>query len=110
MGMGVCAVIAQAGGDWRTTMGNLTPIIWIIAFAVIFYFLLIRPQRQRQKAHEEMVKALRSGDKVITQGGLIGTVTKVEPEANTLRLRLAPGMEITMLRSHVAAKSGEETP
>ena len=78
---------------------------------LVFYFLLIRPQRQRQKQHEEMLKALRPGDKIVSQGGLVGTVTKVEDEGNTVKVKLAPSVEVSMLKSHVSGKmSGEETP
>jgi preprotein translocase subunit YajC len=106
---GMALLAQQQGGDWRTTLGQWTPIVWMIAIVVIFYFLLIRPTRQRQKAHEEMVKALRPGDRVVTQGGLVGTITKVDEGSNTLRLKLAPSVEVSMLRSHVSAKAGEET-
>ncbi len=100
--------IAQQGGDLRQTLGQATPIIWLVAFAVIFYFLLIRPQRQQQKRHEAMLAALRPGDKVVTQGGLVGTITKTDEGPNALRLKLAPGVEVTVMRSHIATRLGEE--
>ena len=102
-------LLAQQSGGLNETLGKATPFIWLIAFAFIFYFLLIRPQRQRQKQHDEMLKALRPGDKVVSQGGLVGTVTKVD-EGNTVKVKLAPSVEVSMLKSHVAGKLGEETP
>ncbi len=101
------AILAQAGqqGGMTALMIQLAPLVLI---GLIFYFLLIRPQRQRQKQHEEMVKALRPGDKIVTQGGLIATVTKSDEGTATLRVRLAPSVEVTLLRSHVAAKTTED--
>ncbi|MGB0557971.1 MAG: preprotein translocase subunit YajC, partial [Paracoccaceae bacterium] len=55
--------------------GQLVPLILIFA---IMYFLLIRPQQKKAKEHQAMVKALRRGDQVVTQGGLIGKVAKVK--------------------------------
>ena len=57
--------------------GQLVPLILIFG---IMYFLLIRPQQKKAKEHQAMVKALRRGDQVITQGGLIGKVSKVKEE------------------------------
>lgn len=101
-------LLAQQSGDVRQTLGQWTPFVWLIAFAVIFYFLLIRPQRQQQKRHQAMLEALRPGDKIVTQGGLVGTVTRTDEGPNALRVKLAPSVEVTVMRSHVAARLGEE--
>jgi len=55
-------------------LGQFVPLVMILA---VFYFLLIRPQQQRQKEHEELLKDLKRGDNVITQGGLYGTIVEV---------------------------------
>lgn len=71
--------------------GALMPLILIF---VIFYFLLILPQRKKQKEHAEMVRNLKTGDKIITTGGIYGTVTKLKKNyveieaANQVRLRI----------------------
>lgn len=83
---------------------QLAPILLVF---VIFYFLLIRPARQRQKAHEEMLKQIQPGETVVTSGGLIGKVIKADE--NKLKVRIAPTVEVTVLRSHIAGKSDEET-
>jgi preprotein translocase subunit YajC len=57
----------------------------IFAFILIFYFLLIRPQRRQQKEHEAMVEALKKGDEVITLGGIIGTIVHIKDHRITLR-------------------------
>jgi len=71
--------------------GSMLPLIVLFA---IFYFLIIRPQQKQQKEHQEMMEALKKGDKILTHGGLIVEITKVEesffmvknPDGNTLKL------------------------
>jgi len=99
------ALIAQAAGDKPNLLVQLAPLLLIF---VIFYVVLILPARRRQKAHEAMVRALQPGDKVVTSGGLVGTITRAEEDA--FRVRIAPQTEVTVLRSHIAAKAGEEMP
>ncbi|MEF8726259.1 MAG: preprotein translocase subunit YajC [Candidatus Bipolaricaulota bacterium] len=55
-------------------------IVMLAVFGGIFYFLLIRPQRKKQKQHEDLVKSLQKGDEIITAGGIHGSVTKVLEE------------------------------
>ena len=57
----------------------------MVSFILIFYFLLIRPQRKQQKAHKEMVDNLKRGDDVITVGGIVGRVVRVEDELITVK-------------------------
>ena len=99
----VMAILLQSGQK-PNALWQFLPLVLI---AVVFYVLLILPARRRQKAHEAMIGELGSGDKVITNGGLIGTITKVEEKS--LRVKLAPSVEVTVLRSHIAGKAGEET-
>jgi preprotein translocase subunit YajC len=66
-------VLAQVGGD----LSSLTGLLPIVLMFVILYFLMIRPQMKRQKAHKALVAALAKGDEVITAGGMLGKVTKV---------------------------------
>lgn len=105
--MAAVAVLAQEaapGGSpgMGATFWQLAPIVLIF---VIFYFLLIMPARKRQKALESMIKALQPGDKIVTTGGIIGTITRAETK--TLNVRIAPSVEVTVLRSHVAGKAEE---
>ncbi|MBF0382699.1 MAG: preprotein translocase subunit YajC [Magnetococcales bacterium] len=71
---------APAGG---AAMGN---IIFMVLLFAIFYFLLIRPQQKQQKAHKEMVENLKRGDSVVTNGGLMGKIHKVEEDNVTLEI------------------------
>src|SRR6266481_7490146 len=76
----------------------------------IFYFLLIRPQQQRVKTHQQMVEAVRRGDTVVTAGGLIGKVAKVKDDGE-LMVEIADNVQVRVLKStltEVRAKSGEK--
>jgi preprotein translocase subunit YajC len=65
---------------------------------VIFYFLMFRPQQKRQKQHQEMIKNVRKGDTVITNGGLVGKVTKVIDDEK-VEVELASDVRVVQLRS-----------
>ena len=78
--------------------GQFIPLILIFA---IMYFLLIRPQQKKVKEHQQMVEALRRGDQVVTQGGLIGKVAKVK-EDNEVEVELAEGVKVRVVKSTIA--------
>ncbi len=77
---------------------NLAPIV---AIFVIFYFLLIRPQQKQQKEHEVMLKNLKTGDKVLTTGGLYGTITGFK--GDDLEVQFSQTVKLTVARSAVAS-------
>ncbi|MBA7638360.1 Sec translocon accessory complex subunit YajC [subsurface metagenome] len=83
--------------------GTLMPLVLIF---VIFYFLLILPQRRKQKQHREMVKNLKKGDKVVTTGGVFGTVTRVKPDY--LEVEVAEKLRLRIQRSSISALRREE--
>ena len=91
----------QSGGG---SLIGLLPM-WILIFA-IFYFLLIRPQQKRQKQaqleRETMLKALKAGDKVVTSGGIYGTVVQVKEKDETVLLRIAQSVSIEAEKSSIA--------
>ena len=76
-------------------------ILPIILMVVLFYFLLIRPQQKKMKEHKQMVEALRRGDKVVTSGGIHGTVSKVEDDA--LLVEIAPDVKVKVEKTMVTA-------
>ena len=78
--------------------GQFIPLILIFA---IMYFLLIRPQQKKVKEHQAMVEALRRGDQVVTQGGLIGKVSKVK-EDNEIEVERAEGVKVRVVKSTIA--------
>lgn len=77
---------------------QIAPLILLFA---IFYFLLIRPQQQRQKRHQEMVNAVRRGDSVVTAGGLVGRVAKVKEDGEIL-LEIADNVQVRVVKSTLA--------
>lgn len=81
-------------------MGALGQFIPLIIIFVIFYFLLIRPQKKQQEQHKEMVGNLEVGDRIITVGGIKGVVTKLKEK--DLKLRIANDVEVEILKSHIA--------
>ncbi len=91
---------AQVGGGagGSDLFVSLMPLILIFA---AFYFLLIRPQQRKAKHHREMLVRLRRGDKVLTGGGIIGTVTRVKDGENELTIEIAEGVKVTVARGTI---------
>jgi len=99
------AQAAGAGGAGGAFLQFL-PLILIFA---IMYFLLIRPQQKKVKEHQAMVAALRRGDQVVTQGGLIAKVTKVKDD-NEIEVELAEGVKVRVVRNTVAQVMSKTEP
>ncbi|WP_146585840.1 preprotein translocase subunit YajC [Puniceibacterium confluentis] len=89
-----------------SAIAQFVPLILIFA---IMYFLLIRPQQKKLKDHQKMVAALRRGDQVVTQGGLIGKVVKVK-ENNELEVELAEGVKVRVVQSTIAQVLSKTEP
>tara|TARA_R110000868_G_scaffold2764_5_gene19163 strand:+ start:8484 stop:8909 length:426 start_codon:yes stop_codon:yes gene_type:complete len=95
-----------AGGGGLDGLGGLLPLVLIF---VVFYFLLIRPQQKKAKEHRETLANLRRGDKVVTNGGLIGTITRV-PNDNELIVEIADGVKVRVLRGMIAESLSKSDP
>ena len=91
------------GGGMGGLLGGLMPFLLIFG---VFYFLIILPQRKRQKALADMVAALKPGDKVITSGGIYATVKQVKEKS--LYVMSADKSLLEISRSSVAGMQGEE--
>ena len=87
-------------------IGQFLPLILIFA---IMYFLLIRPQQKKVKEHQAMVGALRRGDKVVTQGGMIAKVTKVKDD-NEIEVEIAEGVKVVVVKSTIATVVSKTEP
>ena len=83
------------------------PLILIFA---IMYFLLIRPQQKKMKDHQKMVEALRRGDQVVTQGGIIGKVSKVKDGEQELELEIAENVKVRVVRNTIAQVLNKTEP
>ncbi len=86
----------QGGSD---IFASLLPLIVLFA---IFYFLVIRPQQKQAKTHKEMLGALKKGDKVITNGGLIATIVK--PEEDFIKIKLNDDTTVKVSREYIDNK------
>lgn len=89
--------LAQAGGG--SSLGSILPIILLF---VGMWFLVIAPQRKRQKAHDAMLGELQTGDEVITTGGIYGTITNVKEDRFVIRI--ADSTKVELGKSFVANK------
>ena len=87
---------AGLGGD--SMLVSLLPFVLIF---VIMYFLILRPQQKRVKAHAEMVKNVRRGDTVVTSGGLVGKVTKVVDD-DQIEVEISDNVRVRQMRNMVA--------
>jgi preprotein translocase subunit YajC len=96
----VSTAYAQAAGGSPAGGFELMSFLPLILIFVVFYFLLIRPQQKKLKEHKTMLDALRRGDRVVTGGGLIGTVTKVADEE--VSVEIAEGVRVRVVRGTIA--------
>ena len=92
----------QQGGQTAPPQGSiLTALLPFVLVFVIFYLLIIMPQRKKQKKHQEMVGQLKPGDKIITTGGIYGTVMGVQQDK--IELKIGSNVKIDITRNAVAA-------
>lgn len=105
--MFVTPAFAQAAsGGAASAFTSFVPLILIFA---IMYFLLIRPQQKKMKEHKAMVEALRRGDQVLTQGGIIGKVTKVQ-EDGSIEVEIAENVKVKILRHTIVQVMNKTEP
>ena len=93
------SALAQSGQ--AANEPGLASFLPLIILFVVFYFLLIRPQQKKAKAHKAMLEAVRRGDKVVTGGGIIGTVNKVIDE-NEISVEISDGVKVRVQRGLLA--------
>ncbi len=108
--MFVTPAYAQGAGAAGGGMEILIQIVPFLLIFVIMYFLLIRPQQQRLKAHRAMIMAVRKGDVVITGGGLIGKIRSVNDADDEVVLELAKGVEVRVVRSSISDVKAKTEP
>jgi preprotein translocase subunit YajC len=92
--------------------GSTDMLVQLLPFALIFvimYFLILRPQQQRAKQHQAMVKSLRRGDTVITSGGLVGRVTKVVDD-DQIEVEISDGVRVRQMRGMIAEVRAKGEP
>jgi preprotein translocase subunit YajC len=89
--------------------GALIQFLPLVLIFVVFYFLLIRPQQRKAKDHKVMLEALRRGDRVVTGGGIIGTVARVE-NPDEVTVDIADGVRVRVLRSTISSVLAKPDP
>src|SRR5690242_274510 len=100
---------AYAQGAGLLDQSALIQFLPLVLIFVVFYFLLIRPQQKKQKDHRTMLEALRRGDRVVTGGGILGTVSKVVgPEE--VEIDIAPNVRVKVLRSTITSVLAKPDP
>jgi preprotein translocase subunit YajC len=100
---------AQAAGG-AGAAGGLISFVPIILIFAIMYFLMIRPQQKKVKEHRTMVEALRRGDQVVTAGGVIGKVTKVEDGKAEVEVEFAPNVKVRVVRATISQVVSKTEP
>jgi preprotein translocase subunit YajC len=108
------AAPGAAGGAAAPPGGGLLEMLLLpLGMIVIFYFLLIRPQNQRMKKHRAMLEALKKGDTILTQGGIIGKIFKISDKEVTIdtgeggKLRIARGMVVDIYNAGEPAPAND---
>lgn len=89
--------------DMTAMLGSATQFLPLVLIFGVFYFLLIRPQQQRQKEMKVMLAAVKRGDRVVTGGGILATVQKVREGSNEVEVELGPNMRVIVLRETITA-------
>ncbi|HEY0160761.1 MAG TPA: preprotein translocase subunit YajC [Thermoanaerobaculia bacterium] len=89
--------LLQSSGGATAAIANFLPII---AIGLVFYFMVIGPANKQRKKQQEMLSALKKGDRVITTGGIYGTIQGVEPEA--VYLKIAENVKVKVSRSAIS--------
>lgn len=89
---------------------GLPMLIMMIAIFAIMWLFMIRPQQKKQKKIREFQNALKEGDKVVTGGGVYGTVKRVNAQENTIDIEVARGVVITVAKGYVFADATSQTP
>jgi len=99
--------VAQAAPAQGGRTG-LVMMIYLVAFIAIMWFVAIMPQRRMQKRHEEMISAIKKGDEVVTEGGIIGSVIHLTDDR--LTIRTGDNTRVVVARGKIARVVGAETP
>lgn len=107
--MFISPALAQDAATATGALGGLQAFLPLILIFVIFYFLLIRPQQKRMKEHKAMLAAIRRGDRIVTNGGLIGSVVKVVNDQE-LSVEVADGVRVRVMRDMVASVMSKTEP
>jgi preprotein translocase subunit YajC len=108
----ISTAYAQDLGGMLNSLGSVQQFLPLVMIFVVFYFLLIRPQQQKQKETRLMLSAMKRGDKVVTGGGILGVIQRVpmvtnkdgkQVESNEIEVEIAPNLKVTVLRETITS-------
>ena len=100
----ISAAYAQDASSLFGGLGGAAQFLPLVAIFAVFYFLLIRPQQQKQKEMKKMLGDLKRGDRVVTGGGILGTVTKPpKAEDREIEVEIAANTRVTVLRETISS-------
>jgi preprotein translocase subunit YajC len=108
-GTGTVSSAAPGAAPMAPTGAGFEQFIPLIAIFAIFYFLIIRPQQKRMKEHQGMMNALKKGDRIVTGGGIIGTVVHAPEGASEITVDLTDSVRVSVLRATIASVIRPET-
>ncbi len=97
-------LLAQDNGGSAGLVSLALPLLMIVGF----YFLLIRPQRNRQRAQQSLLSSLEVGDEVMTTGGIFGSIIEIDDDEGVVTVEIAPGTRVRMLRQGIAQRFVED--
>jgi preprotein translocase subunit YajC len=100
-------------GEEQAPPGGLfggNPIFMMLIILAIFWFIVIMPQRKQQKKHQEQVSQLKSGDKVLTSGGIYGTVRRHKPDDTKLTVEIAKDVRVEVAKSSITSVVPKDEP
>ena len=96
------AYAQDAAGGMLGSLAGIAQFLPIVLIFIVFYFLLIRPQQQRQKALKALVTALKRGDRVVTSGGIVGVVQRVREGSDEIEVEIAPNVRVQVVRDTIS--------
>lgn len=101
-------ILAQST-DGTSSGGSLLSLLFpLVLLGGVFYFLLLRPNRTRQRQQQSLLESLKVGDEVMTAGGIFGTLKDIDEVDDTVTVEIAPGTEVRMLRRAIAQRVVDE--
>ena len=98
----ISPAFAQSLGG-SSAFGGIAQFLPLILIFGVFYFILIRPQQQKQKQLKASLAAMKRGDRVVTSGGILGIVQKTKDGSDEVEVEIAPNVRVTVLRSTISA-------
>jgi preprotein translocase subunit YajC len=101
--MFISTAYAQTASGFPASLSSLAQFAPLVLIVIVFYFLLIRPQQVQQKTLKATLASLKRGDKIVTAGGIVGTVKKVTEGATELDVEIAPNVTVSVIRSTVTS-------